>query len=151
MGFSTLVVQVMFFSFMLLVLVGVFVITKQNLLDDRKSLDAKRDLAVDRISTQINIENVTYGLGKTTIWVRNEGSTVLNPAYLEIYLDQTRVERNDSGRTTRVLAPDLYNPGLWDPDELLEINYTLGLATNNHSVKIVTEYTISDTKIFEVT
>ena len=151
MGFSTIVSQVIFFSFMLVVLVGIFIISKGTLLEDKETLETKGDMVVERINTQIDIENVTYSSGTTTMLVRNQGSTTLKITLLDIYLNQNRILRNSTDITITVMAPDITNPGLWDPDELIQIDYDENLADGNYTVSVVTEYSIMDAKNFEIT
>lgn len=136
---------------MLVVIVGIFLISKQNLLEDRDSLNEKRDRTLERMNTQITIENATYTGTTLNVTVRNEGSTTLKTSYLDLYLNQERILRNDTAKTVTVRDPDIINPGLWDPDEVIEILLVKSLADNNYTVTVVTEYSVSDSKIFEKT
>lgn len=151
MGFSTVISQIIFFSFMLVVLVGIFMLSKTALLEDKSSLEAKKDQTLNSVNSRVEIQNVSYSSGKIEMAVKNTGSTTQKPDTLDFYVNSERVPRNSSGREIAILEPDIMNPRLWDSDEQISVKIPYSLADGNHTIKIITEHGASDTKIFEVT
>ncbi len=151
MAFSTIVSQVIFFSFMLVVLVGIFIISKDVLIQDRNSLESKKDSTIQQLNTRVSISNASYSAGTIALSISNEGSTTLKTENLDFYVDNIRIPRNDSNRTIQILEPDIQNPRMWDPDETVQVLIDYTVAQGNHTAKIVTEYGHSDIKIFEAT
>ena len=151
MGMSTIISQIIFFSFILVVLTGLFIISKNYLIEDKESLENKKQTLMNELNTRIEIGNITYSAGTITLNITNDGSTTLQTKYLDLYVNSNRIERNNSNRTITVLAPDILNPKLWDPDETIEVQIFLIMADGNHTIKAVAENNAQDTKIFEIT
>jgi archaellum component FlaF (FlaF/FlaG flagellin family) len=134
----------------MLVLGTIFIFSKNILLQDRQSMMATGKIVAENVNTHVFIETANYSLSTISVQAKNQGSTTLKIEYLDIYIDQIRIPRDVSNRTISIVAPDITNPGLFDPDETIEINVTFPLPSGNHTVKLVTEHEASSSKIFEV-
>ena len=121
----------------------------------QSSLSSKTDELNNHIKTSIKIELVAYDntTNETKIYVRNTGSTKLNPDEVDVYIDGFRFSRNQSqanNRTVEIL-PDTNTVDytLWNPKEQLYIIARKHLNTGEtHTVVVTTQYESSDTDTF---
>ena len=86
------------------------------------AVNEQQQKSVDIMKTSFNIAIATYNDATTTIYVKNTGSTRFDPQDIDIYIDGIRIPRNSGNRTIQVTEDtDTINPGIWDPQEELEI------------------------------
>ena len=98
------------------------------------AVNEQQQRSTDIMQTSFNIAIATYTDEITTIYVKNTGSTRFNPEDIDIYIDGIRIPRNSGNRTIQVTDDtDNINPGIWDPQEELEI-------------QVFKEYTTSQTR-----
>jgi archaellum component FlaG (FlaF/FlaG flagellin family) len=149
MGFGTIFVQIIFFILFFMALVGFFSISKAIAIDNKTSIMLREQTAMNKIKSEITIYNLSYysGEGIISIYVNNTGKLKLKQEELDIYVDGSRIPRDQTNRTIKILPQDFLNPTLWDPDESIEINVTYSLSTGTHYVDVITEYSTDDTQI----
>ena len=131
-------------------LVGFFSISKAIALDNKTSLALKEQTAMDKLSSGITIDSVSYQANNLTIIVNNTGKIKLKLEELDVYVDGSRIPRDQTNRTIRITPRDFLNPTLWDPDESIEIDVYTTLGSGTHSTTLLTEYSTSDTKVFDL-
>ena len=98
------------------------------------AVNEQQQRSTDIMQTSFNIAIATYNEGTVTTYVKTTGSTRFDPQDIDIYIDGIRIPRNEGNRTIQVTEDtDNTNPGIWDPQEELEI-------------QIFREYTNSQTR-----
>lgn len=103
----------------------------------------KQDLVTKTLSSNMQVDSAAYSASKSVIQLTNSGSNKISLEHLDVYVDGQRIPRSAQNRTIDVLSSsELANPGLWDPQETLEINITKSLSAGNHRIDIVNEYGI---------
>ena len=86
------------------------------------AVNEQQQKSVDIMKTSFNIAIATYTDATTTTYVKNTGSTRFDPEDIDIYIDGIRIPRNSGNRSIQVTPDtDTTNPGIWDPQEELEI------------------------------
>lgn len=153
MGFSGIIsTMIMFIAVVSLALtvIGAF----KTISDDTSSsMLIQSNTIKNTMRTDITIENIDYDnvTDITTINVRNTGSTVLDIDQVDVYLDGLFTPRNVSNRTIEVISStEVKNPGLWDPNELIQIEVFKALATGDYGVAVSTQYSVKDETIFSL-
>ena len=97
--------------------------------------------------------NITYTwlYDVLNITILNDGKIKLDDDYLEIFLGADRVTRDYDNITKIVVeSTDIENPGLWDPQELININFPINLTPGRNILKIVNEFSNSDYYAFTI-
>lgn len=153
MGFSNIFSQMVLYLFLLIVLSGTFITTKSMFLENRKAYGEKQEMMSKKLLTDIKIINTTYDnvSDEILIKVRNDGKTVLDKNELDLYVNDIRIPRNESNRTIVFDGVDIVNPGLFDPDEQINVTlYNQNLTTGNHIVRVITQYSIGDYEVISV-
>ncbi|RJQ18097.1 hypothetical protein C4573_00035 [Candidatus Woesearchaeota archaeon] len=153
MAFSTMISFMVLFMFLLTVLVGVFLISREMTIENRNAISSHQQMLVNQLQSQIVIQNVTYsgGLNRLTVVVENTGKQTLKTDLVDVYVMNDRIPRNTANRSIAVKAPDIKNPLLWDSDEQTELNITYPLSSGNYTVEVRTEHGTGDSALFEVT
>ncbi|HDD04885.1 MAG TPA: hypothetical protein ENF51_00120 [Candidatus Aenigmarchaeota archaeon] len=121
-----------------------------NTIDTASSSIAERSKISYRLMrSDITISSVNYTSGLLRIFVRNTGKTTLDPGYVEVYVDNLRIPHSS---VSKEVAPDTdaFNPDLWDPEEILEINVTTTLSSGTHRVEVEAEGGVSDVETFSI-
>ena len=137
MGFSNIMAAALAFS----VLMGIFYILQGQLPEGVVDLDSeisgKYDDLSSRTSTCFHVVNLSYrsDTGVILCCLLNSGTVALVPEDLSVLVDGIYMDESidEIGHS---LGGDVRNPGLWDPDETLEINMTRQLSEGNHLLKI---------------
>ncbi|MEM4260450.1 MAG: hypothetical protein QXG00_04395 [Candidatus Woesearchaeota archaeon] len=152
MGFGTIFVQTIFFILFFVALLGFFTVSKAIAIENKESIAMREELTMNKIKSDISIYNVTYDSpsSKILVVVNNTGKIKLKLEEIDIYIDGSRIPRDQTNRTIQILPQDFLNPSLWDPDESIEINITYSLSVGNHYIDILTEYSTRDTSIITV-
>jgi archaellum component FlaG (FlaF/FlaG flagellin family) len=107
----------------------------------------------NKLNTKIDIGNIEYepifNPDLTTIYITNVGSKKLEPAYVDIFIDDVKIPRDNANRIMWfVNETNIANPLHWDPDEILGVNVSLDLDSGPHVVVVATQYGITDSKGF---
>ena len=134
MGISTSVAYGMLFAATIVVGANLFSAFNGYMLTVQKAEAGQFDRMVDYVYTNIEISNVSRTGTTFTIKVKNTGRTTLNPDYVYLVDDDAWVPE---GEVTHNMAGEY-----WEPEELLEINYTASIA--NHTFKVITEKGVAD-------
>lgn len=123
--------------------IGVVSVFKNVVDDTSSSLKIQGDAVSNSLRTDLTIESVVYSNSTdiTTIGVRNTGRTKLNPDLIDIYLDGAFIPRDVLNRTITIEpSTDIRNPGIWDSDEIVQIEIFKVLADGDHVLAISTQY-----------
>ena len=152
MGFSSTISHMILYIFLIVIIGGMFILVKSVALDNEKSLVIQQNLRQNKVQTSILIINTTWNstLDQVTSLITNDGKTRIDITKIDIYIDNMRVPRNNSNRTFTVNSPDIINPGLWDPKEQITLVVNKTLSFGSHSIEVKTEYSTSDSDIFDV-
>ncbi len=159
MGFSNITSHLLLFIATLLISTGLVIIFKGYIDASSDSLLKQQQFVSNQFETDITIENVGYDNTTapdihniTVVDVRNVGSSILDPDRIYAYIDGVWIIKNAGNMSISVLNDtDTVNPGYWDPKELLEIEIYGNLnSTVTHTVKVSTEYGISDSELFSI-
>lgn len=109
-----------------------------------------RNLA-DAMRTEIKITSISYNTipdpDVTTIYIRNTGSTRINPRTTDVFIDGYRYGYNS--RTTSIEADTLVgSTESWDPSEVLKITISENLESGIHKVRVITGNGVYDEETF---
>ncbi len=153
MGTSLVVTHVILFIAVLGIATGLLVAIKNYADETEAVFNEKADKHNQMIATSINIDVVRYSnvTNTTFVYVRNTGSTVMDPARVDLYIDGIYISRN-SNRSVEILTDtEVANTGKWDPREMLLIKANMTLDPSvTHEVTVVTPYSIQDKEGFSV-
>lgn len=151
MGFGGLATTIILFIAVMLVSTGVIMSLQTQVTQSQSSMRSQAELLNNQISTNVDITSANYTGGVTTIYVLNNGKTILDVDNVDVYIDNLFIPRNTSNRTMAVeSSTDLTNPGLWDPTEILRIDVTKTLGNGTHKVKVATQYGSLEQETFSV-
>lgn len=153
MGFGTIFVQIIFFILFFIALLGFFTVSKAIAIENKNSIAMREEMTMNKIKSEVSIDSISYNSPSTKIVmvVNNTGKIKLDTDEIDIYVDGSRIPRDQTNRTIQILPQDFLNPNLWDPDESIEINITYSLSVGNHYIDILTEYSTGDTGIITIT
>ncbi len=116
----------------------------KNVIDDTStSMKIQGDAVSNSIKTDLTIESVVYSnvTDITTIGVRNSGRTKLDIDLIDMYLDGIYIPRDILNRTIAIeSSTDVRNPGIWDNDEIVQIQIFKVLQDGDHVLAISTQY-----------
>ena len=151
MGFGNVATTIILFIAVLLLATGVITTINTNVERSQASMRIQNEYLNNQIKTNILINQIDYDTGVLTVYVINNGKTILKPELVDIYLDAAFIPRNDTARTITIEpSTDVTNPGLWDPDEVLRIEVDVPLTPGQHRVAVTTQYGVSDEKLFSI-
>jgi archaellum component FlaF (FlaF/FlaG flagellin family) len=137
LGFSNIMAAALAFS----VLMGIFYILQgqlpEGVVDLDSEISSKYDDLSSRASTCFRVVNLSYrsDAGVILCYLLNSGSLALAPEDLSVLVDGIYIDES-TDEIGRNLGGDVRNPGLWDPEETLEINMTRELSEGNHVLKV---------------
>jgi archaellum component FlaF (FlaF/FlaG flagellin family) len=147
MGFGTIVSQVIMFITIVSIGSGLIIFFSGYMKVASDTLDDEKQDMLDSIRTDITITSATLDRAQTpdltTINLENTGKRFIkNISKIDIYIDNIRIK---SGSKNAAFTLSVTNPGIWDPDERIQINVSKDLATGNHKVRVyVTEETYDE-------
>ena len=124
-----------------------------NWTEANNAFNIRQDIIQKKIDEKMDIENITHDSVKniTSVEVKNSGTENIDLDYLDIYLDDIRIPRSTANRTMDILnSTEIKNPGLWDPEETVEINVTKNLTSDLHYVEVFTKNGNTKIKSFNV-
>jgi len=151
MGLATVAAQIILFTTLIYAATVLVISIKDYSLTATDSFDQKHELSLDELKTDIDIQSIIYVAGNISISVKNSGKTILKLDYIDVYVNGTRIPRNDTNRTISMNSTsDLFNPGLWDPDEYLNIYVNETIATGLYRIDILTQHQGKDAMNIQV-
>lgn len=140
MGFGTVVSHIILFVSIITVAAGFLVVINNYVQGTTGSLMAKQERISSEINTDITITSVDYDNSTNpdtiTAYATNSGSTQLQPNRTDLYLDNTRISRDERTLTIQD-DTQIDNPGIWDPDEIIEVTTQQDLESGKHSLSII--------------
>lgn len=151
MGFGTVVTHIILFVSIITVAAGFLITINQYVQGATNSINQQQERVSDRIQTDISIGSVAYenttSPDTITVSATNSGDTTLDPKKTDVFLDELRVSRND--RTIAIQTDtETKNPDLWDPQEVVEIEFQQDIEPGVHAVKIVAPNGVSTEESF---
>lgn len=153
MGFGTVVSHIILFVSIITVAAGFLVVINDYVQTATGSITEKQDRLADELRTEIEITAVNYDNTTSpdtiTASARNTGSTTLRVNRTDLFLNDIRVSR---GSRTITIQDDTQvgNPGLWDPDEVVEVTTEENLDSGTQELSLVVENGVSDEATFSV-
>ncbi len=151
MGFSNIATTIIMFIAVLILATSVIITLRTNVDQTQASMRTQADLLNNQIKTNTDITSSNYSAGTTTVYIINNGKTLLKLDRIDIYLDNEFIPRNDSNRTIEIEpSTDTKNPGLWDPNEIVKIEVFKTLGSGTHTSKVTTQYGTIDEDTFSI-
>jgi archaellum component FlaF (FlaF/FlaG flagellin family) len=153
MGFSTIVSQTIFISIMMVVMVSSIFIFSSYIYKTHNSLQEKYTAMDLKSHTELTIMNITYDqvTDEIAARVKNTGRSAISLRALDIYVDSMHIGRNAANRTIVIdPATEIRNPGIWDPEEEVDIDIRITLAGGMHYVELFSDNSVSDIMAFRV-
>ncbi|MFP4424114.1 MAG: hypothetical protein ACLFP2_02685 [Candidatus Woesearchaeota archaeon] len=143
MGFGTIAANIIMFISVLILSTAVLGVFKSTIDSSVGSFQSRSDEISNSIRTDITIQSAVYDnvSEEIVVTVKNTGETVLDPQYMDVYVDGFFIPRNAANRTVSVLpSTDTRNSGLFDPREVIEIVIGQELDESHHHVAVATQY-----------
>ncbi|MFO7710512.1 MAG: hypothetical protein R6V53_01980 [Candidatus Woesearchaeota archaeon] len=143
MGFGTIAANIIMFISVLILSTAVLGVFKSTIDSSVGSFQSRSDEISNSIRTDITIQSAVYDnvSDEIVVTLKNTGETVLDPQYMDVYVDGFFIPRNAANRTVRVLpSTDTRNSGLFDPREVVEIVVGQELDESHHYVAVATQY-----------
>lgn len=151
MGFGNVATTIIMFIAVLMLATGVIITINNQLEQSQASMKVQNDYLNNQLKTNILINEVNYTAGTTTLYIINQGKTVLKLDKTDVYLDAAFIPRNETNRTIALeSSTDITNPGLWDPDEIATIKINKILQGGEHRVAVTTQYGVKDEELFSI-
>ncbi len=151
MGFDGVISSLIIF--IAVVSITVVVVTSFKAIADESlsSIETRSNQYNYKLKTEIEITSIKYNSSKNQLYVfvHNIGKTKLKTDYIDIYIDGLFISR-DLRKVNVIPSTDLENPGLFDPNEVINITVNKTLSSGEHKVKVVTQYGEYDEDIFSV-
>ena len=107
----------------------------------RYSLDANV-ISASRIRAGMDIINITCSETSTEVIVENVGREKLILDTIDVFFPKI-LPRNESNRTFEIID-DIIDPGLWNPNELLNVTIFVDISQGNHTFAISNEFGARD-------
>jgi len=152
MGFGSIASQIIMFIAIIILSTSLVFMYRSVIEDAANSMNEQSKQLSNKLKTDIEIVSVSYNnvTEVITAYVKNVGKTKLDVDMVDVFVDHERIYRNTQNRTITVLSDtEIQNPGIWDPNEDVEIKVFKTLNTNvTHTFQITTQYAVSDADIF---
>lgn len=153
MGMSGLSSNLIMFIAVLSISTMVVAVFNDQVDTTTSSIVTQQNWLSQQLKTDITIEVIDYVNGtenQTTVYVENTGATILDLAYVDIYIGGQRIERNNASRTLEILSDtEVANIGLWDPKEQIKFVVNKTLEENlTYDVIVSTQYNGKDSDEF---
>lgn len=153
MGMSGLSSNLIMFIAVLSISTMVVAVFNDQVDTTTSSIVTQQNWLSQQLKTDITIEVIDYVNGtenQTTVYVENTGATILDLAYIDIYIGGQRIERNNVSRTLEILPDtEVANIGLWDPKEQIKFVVNKTLEENlTYDVIVSTQYNGKDSDEF---
>lgn len=153
MGFGTIVANIVMFIAVLTVSTSVFVLMKNNIAEQNSAMVEQSKYLSNNLKTSVEIENLAYDneTNVTTLNVRNTGKTKLSLDYVDVYIGSEFIPRSDNNRSISVdSSTDTKNPGIWDTNEVVEIQVPKDLETGEYDIRVAVQYGVYAEDTFSV-
>lgn len=149
MGFGTVAANILMFISILLLAGGALIVMNIHVQETNQQLRIESDRLQEQIGTNVVIQNVNYDNGTVTAYVINDGRTDLGIEDTDIFVEGSRISRND--RTITITSDtQITSSDVWSPSEVIEVTTDTSLNSGRRTFKIVTENGISDEEGFDV-
>ena len=149
MGFGTVAANILMFISILLLAGGALIVMNIHVQETNQQLRIESDRLQEQIGTNVVIQNVNYNNGTVTAYVINDGRTDLSIEDTDIFVEGSRISRND--RTITITSDtQITSSDVWSPSEVVEVTTDTSLNSGRRTFKIVTENGISDEEGFDV-
>ena len=107
----------------------------------------------DELKTNIEIVNITFdnttNPHTTTMFVKNIGQNKIDIDYVDVFIDEVRLERNGSNRSIEFAEESVtINPLHWDSDEYIKIEVYLNLTNVTRLATVSVAGGVTDTMTF---
>lgn len=125
MGFGSIVAQI--------VLIFIFIIVFSTLFMQHQSfVTQKSDFmtffyqeVLPKVQTHITITELFYNDSFSVITLKNTGSTIIDPTYVDVFVNGDKVQRGDF---SFIIFNQTSDPLLWNPSEALNISFSRALS-----------------------
>ena len=149
MGFSGIGAFIMLF-FAIIIVASMLMIIQTGMIETASLVYSQKDTVQKELQTRVSILNITFDNSTnpdtTTAYIQNTGQTKLDPEYIDIFIDEIKVPRDDANRTIAFEpGSTTLNPIHWDPDEVIKTEVYMDLANITHIFTITAEYNGKDT------
>jgi len=151
MGFGTLVTNIIMFIAIITLTTTFIGVFKMYADESTSSMQIQSKVISNNLKTDITIQSTDFDNETDTITtnILNSGKTKLDIDYVDVYVDGGFVPRNTSNRTIEVIpSTEIEDPGIWNPKEILEIKIFRNVSKGSHTLKLATEYGVTDTDTF---
>lgn len=149
MGFGTVAANILMFISILLLAGGALIVMNIHVQETNQQLRIESDRLQEQIGTNVVIQNVNYNNGTVTAYVINDGRTDLSIEDTDIFIEGSRISRND--RTITITSDtQITSSDVWSPSEVVEVTTDTSLDSGRRTFKLVTENGISDEEGFDV-
>ena len=102
MGFSTIAGFMMMF-FAMIIIISMLVMVQSNLIETTSAANDENERMAKLMNMRIDIQNITFDNlttpDTTTMLVKNIGSLKINIEYLDVFIDDILIPREQSNRT----------------------------------------------------
>ena len=146
------ITQLIFFIGAVVIAVSVIGVVTTNVHSITASYGMSSQTLADQLKTDITIINdpaaIPYdnNTDNYSFYVKNTGKNTLDPASVNIFIDG-----NYANTTKKWTIMDNTNSSLWYPTYVLRLNYSsLGLASGDHTVRVVAGNGVFDTLPFHI-
>lgn len=153
MGFGSVVSSIITFIAVVGVTTAVVIMLRDYTSISGSAIMSQRDVLSSQIKAEIAIDVIDYDYdtNTTTVYVRNSGKVVLDVDTVDVFIDSARIYRNTDNRTITLLNDTMVNGNIgWDPRESIQIDIFLNLTNETHSLRVSSEYGVSDTETFSL-
>lgn len=144
MGFGTIVANVVMFISVLLLSTAAIGSMKDVVVDSTNSMQIQSKELSNNIKTNFQITSAIYNhtTDNLTIYCLNTGKTTLDISYVDAFVDDIFIDRDNATRTIEVQpSTDTKNTGLWDPTEYIVVVISKALGNSStHTASIVGPY-----------
>lgn len=112
----------------------------------KRSFDQQSELAGNKLRTSVSISNIYYNTTSNSVYVyvKNIGDTALDTKLFDLYVDDAFYRDYDAFYADNLSKPIV----LFQSQETLVLIKNLNLATGTHSVKVMTQYGVGDSDLF---
>lgn len=151
MGFGNVVSQVVLFMALLISIMVLSLVYKSYVSTTNVSLENQHNQIIKKIDTSFLIEQINYDVleNQIEIEVINNGAIKLDTNYVDIFLNNNKILRNE-----RLIKIDdltnLINPYYLDPGEKMLITANIDLKEGAHLIVVGVENSVTRSAILQV-
>jgi len=153
MGFGTIAATIIMFIAVMSLSTTVYVAMKNDISEQSTAMREQGQFLSNSLKTDLSMENVGYdnNTNTTIASIRNTGKTKLSLDLTDLYIDLDFIPRSDQNRTIEIDAStDSKNVGIWDPNEIVNIEIFKDLEEGDHTLKVSVQYGVNVEDTFSV-